>query len=92
MMKYTTGMAISAPRRIHGIFSEVDMVAILLIYHRAASTITKNCARRKLNGLNPEEYLTQVLSRIADHPITRIEELLPWKVTLWSAVEPSTDL
>jgi hypothetical protein len=36
----------------------------------------------KLNGVDPEAYLSHVLTRIADHPINRIEELLPWKVGL----------
>jgi transposase len=34
----------------------------------------------KLNGLDPEAYLRDIISRIADHPAKRIGELLPWNV------------
>jgi hypothetical protein len=34
----------------------------------------------KLNGIDPEGYLRNVLCRIADHPVNRIEEFLPWHV------------
>ena len=33
----------------------------------------------KLNGVDPQAWLTDILSRIADHKITRIDELLPWR-------------
>jgi IS66 C-terminal element len=33
----------------------------------------------KLNGVDPQAWLTDVLGRIADHKITRIDELLPWR-------------
>ena len=32
----------------------------------------------KLNNVDPQAWLTWVLDQIADHKITRIDELLPW--------------
>jgi len=34
----------------------------------------------KLNGFDPQLYLRHVLERIADHPVNRIHELLPWNL------------
>jgi IS66 C-terminal element len=32
----------------------------------------------RINGRDPEAYLRDVLARIADYPINRIGQLLPW--------------
>lgn len=34
----------------------------------------------KLNGIDPYRYLSYVMANIAEHPINRIDELLPWNV------------
>jgi transposase len=34
----------------------------------------------KLNGFDPEDYRRQMLTRIADHPAKRIDEMLPWNM------------
>ena len=48
--------------------------------HRAATVITI-LQTAKLNGLNPQTYLTDALTRITDgHPINRIDELMPWAI------------
>lgn len=37
----------------------------------------------KMNGIDPQAYLADVLDRIHDHKINRLDELLPWN---WAPV------
>jgi transposase len=41
----------------------------------AVYTLVETC---KLNGVDPQAWLADVLARLPDHPAKRIEELLPW--------------
>ena len=45
-----------------------------------AAAIYSLLGSAKLNGIDPESYMTAVLHRIASHPINRIAELLPWNL------------
>jgi transposase len=39
----------------------------------------------KLNNVDPQAWLTWVLSQIADHKITQLDELLPWRYAAQAA-------
>lgn len=54
-----------------------------------AAAIYSLLGSAKFNGLDPELYLHHVLERIADHPINKIDELLPWNVSLSSQYDHS---
>ncbi len=58
---------------------------------RRAATIYTITQTAILNGHDPEAYLAGILARIADHPINRIDELLPWRWRPSSEAQASTE-
>ena len=42
----------------------------------------------KLNDIDPQAWLADVLARIADHPANRIDDLLPWN---WTARQATAE-
>ena len=52
---------------------------------KAAATAYTLIETAKLNGVDPQAWLTHVLGGIADHKITRLDELMPWRYTAEAA-------
>jgi transposase len=51
-----------------------------------AAVVYSLIATARLNDVDPQAWLADVLARIADHPTNRIDELLPWN---WTAQQPA---
>jgi len=57
----------------------------------SAAVIYTLIGTAKLNGINPQHYLRYVIERIADHPINRVDDLLPWAVASQIAPDAQPD-
>jgi hypothetical protein len=51
---------------------------------RRAAAIYTLIATAKLNDIDPQAWLADVLARLPDHPARRIHQLLPWNWSLQS--------
>ena len=52
---------------------------------RRAAAIYTLIETAKLNDVDPQAWLTDMLARLQDHPAKRIDELLPWN---WKRLLP----
>lgn len=56
---------------------------------RAASIAYTLIETARLNSVDPQAWLTEVLERISDYKINRVDELLPWNTE--PAADPEAD-
>ena len=57
---------------------------------KAASIAYTLIETAKLNGVDPQASLADVLQRIPEHPSNRIDELLPWNCNVDTAARSET--
>jgi IS66 C-terminal element len=56
---------------------ESSLRHVMMLIRERATAIYTIIETAKLNGIDPEAYLGHLITRIADHPAKRIDELLP---------------
>jgi len=63
---------------------KIDLFAGSIAHNQGAVVLYSIPGTAKLNGINLNDYLTAVRKRIGNHPINRIDELLPWNIDIAS--------
>lgn len=60
---------------------EIERLKLLLAKARREQYGRSSERGAKLNGIDPQAWLADVLARLPDHPAKRVGELLPWNWT-----------
>lgn len=82
--KSDDGTSKKAPKTVQPDIPDLPMVSstrfndILSVMDRTAPNAIGSVETARMNAVDPEDWLTWVLTHIADHKINRIGELAPW--------------